>query len=84
MNAKNSYQEATAPVRETICGSLKDITANNKQSKKMGFGFSLFFVFILVPLTVIIMATWLQTRKKIFGKTLIIILLGISGLGVFI
>lgn len=46
----------------------------------MGFGFNLFFVFILVPLTGILLVTWLLTRKKIIGKTLGIIWLGIFGL----
>ena len=46
----------------------------------MGFGFNLFFVFILVPLTGILLVTWLLTRKKIFGKTLGLIWLGIFGL----
>ena len=36
----------------------------------MGFGFNLFFVFILVPFTGILLVLWLLTRKKIFGKTL--------------
>jgi hypothetical protein len=44
----------------------------------MGFGFNLFFIFILVPLTGILVFTWLLTRKKIFG-----ILLGLMWLGVF-
>lgn len=47
----------------------------------MGFGFNLFFVFILVPLTGILLVIWLVTRKKIFGKTVGLIWLGISGLG---
>ncbi len=46
----------------------------------MGFGFNLFFVFILVPLTGILLVTWLLTRKKLLGKTLGLILLGILGL----
>ena len=46
----------------------------------MGFGFNLFFVFILVPLTGILLVTWLLTRNKIFGKTLGLIWLGIFGL----
>ena len=46
----------------------------------MGFGFNLFFVFILIPLTGILLVTWLLTRKKIIGKTLGIIWLGIFGL----
>lgn len=46
----------------------------------MGFGFNLFFVLILVPLTGILLVTWLLTRKKLFGKTLGLIWLGIFGL----
>ena len=49
----------------------------------MGFGFNFFFVFILVPLTGILLVTWLLTRKKIFGKTLGLIWLGIFGLIIF-
>ncbi len=46
----------------------------------MGFGFNLFFVFILVPLTGILLVIWLVTRKKIFGKIVGLICLGIVGL----
>lgn len=46
----------------------------------MGFGFNLFFVFILVPLIGILLVAWLLTRKKFFGKTLGLILVGILGL----
>ncbi len=46
----------------------------------MGFGFNLFFVFILIPLTGILLVTWLLTRKKILGKTFGLIWLGIFGL----
>jgi hypothetical protein len=46
----------------------------------MGFGFNLFFIFILAPLTVILLVSWLLTRKRIFGKTLGLIWLGIFGL----
>lgn len=46
----------------------------------MGFGFNLFFVFILIPLTGILLVTWLLTRKKLFGKTLGLIWLCIFGL----
>lgn len=46
----------------------------------MGFGFSLFFIFILVPLTGILLLTWLFTRKKVFGKMLGFIWIGIFGL----
>ncbi len=49
----------------------------------MGFGFNLFFVFILVPLTGILLVIWLLTRKKIFGKILGLIGLGIFGLVLF-
>jgi hypothetical protein len=46
----------------------------------MGFGFNLFFIFILVPLTGIFLLIWLLTRKKIVGQTLGIIWIGIFGL----
>jgi len=49
----------------------------------MGFGFNLFFVFIIVPLTGILLVTWLLTRKKIFGKLIGIVWLGIFGLAFF-
>lgn len=46
----------------------------------MGFGFNLFFLFIIVPLTGILFVTWLLTRKKIFGMLIGVIWLGIFGL----
>ncbi len=46
----------------------------------MGFGFNLFFAFILVPITGMLLVIWLVTRKKIFGKTVGLIWLGIFGL----
>ena len=49
----------------------------------MGFGFNLFFVFILVPSTIILLLIWLFTKKQIFGKTLGIIWLSIFGLALF-
>ena len=50
----------------------------------MGFGFNLFFVFIVIPLlllfTGVLSVTWLLTRKKIFGKIITVLWLGIFGL----
>ncbi|HTN17829.1 MAG TPA: hypothetical protein VL092_09130 [Chitinophagaceae bacterium] len=46
----------------------------------MGLGFSLLFVFILLPLTGILLVIWLLTRKKMFGTILGWIWLGIFGL----
>jgi hypothetical protein len=46
----------------------------------MGFGFNLFFAFILVPGTIILLLIWLLSKKQIFGKTLGTIWLGILGL----
>lgn len=46
----------------------------------MGFGFSLFFAFILLPLTGILLVIWLLTRYKIFGVIIGLIWLGIFGL----
>ena len=36
----------------------------------MGFGFSLFFVFIFLPLTGILLIIWAITRQKTYGKFL--------------
>ena len=33
----------------------------------MGFGFSLFCIFILLPLTVLLFVGWVLTRRKVFG-----------------
>ena len=49
----------------------------------MGFGFNLFVMFILVPLTVILLLIWLFSGKRLFGKTIGLIWLGIIGLIVF-
>lgn len=46
----------------------------------MGFGFNLFVVFILLPLTGILLLSWLFTKKKIFGTTTGMIWLGIFAL----
>ena len=46
----------------------------------MGFGFNLFFIFILVPLTGILLITWFLSRKLFFGKILGFIWIGIFGL----
>lgn len=46
----------------------------------MGFGFNLFFIFILVPLTGILLIAWLQFKKNWIGKILGFIWLGIFGL----
>ena len=46
----------------------------------MGFGFNLFFIFILVPLTGILIIAWLLSRKLWIGKILGIVWIGIFGL----
>ncbi len=46
----------------------------------MGFGFNLFFVFILVPVTVILIVISLVTGKKTYGKWLGYTWLGVVGL----
>ncbi len=46
----------------------------------MGFGFNLFFILILVPLTGILLIAWLLSRKLLIGKILGIIWLGIFGI----
>ncbi|TKC08284.1 hypothetical protein FA048_14100 [Pedobacter polaris] len=46
----------------------------------MGFGFNILFVFIIIPLTVLLLLCWLLTKKKIFYKILGAIWLAIFGL----
>lgn len=46
----------------------------------MGFGFNLFAVFILFPLTILLGIIWLISRKKLFGKLLAFVWLPIFGL----
>ena len=46
----------------------------------MGFGFNLFFILILVPLTGILLIAWFLSRKLLIGKILGIIWLGIFGI----
>lgn len=46
----------------------------------MGFGFNLLFIFILIPLTGILLMTWLISRKILIGKILGFIWIGIFGL----
>ena len=46
----------------------------------MGFGFNLFFIFILVPLTGILLIAWLLSKKLLIGKILGFIWLGIFGI----
>lgn len=46
----------------------------------MGFGFNLFFIFIPLPLTIILLIGWLLTKRKIFGIISGLIWLGIFGL----
>lgn len=46
----------------------------------MGFGFNLFFILILIPLTGILLVAWLISRKLLIGKILGLIWLGIFGL----
>ena len=43
----------------------------------MGFGFNLFFAFVLIPLTLILLSIWLITKTKFIGKTLGAIWIGI-------
>lgn len=49
----------------------------------MGFGFNLLFVFIILPLTalltIILLATWLKTKQKIYGKVVALMWLLIMG-----
>jgi len=46
----------------------------------MGFGFNLFFVLILVPLTGVLLVSWLVFQKPIIGKALGVIWSGVIGL----
>ena len=46
----------------------------------MGFGFNLFLIFILVPLTGILLTAWLISKKRLIGKILGFVWLGIFGL----
>ena len=45
----------------------------------MGFGLLLLFVFVIVPLTIILLTTWFLTNKKIFGQALGVFWLCILG-----
>ncbi|KQR94450.1 hypothetical protein ASG01_00755 [Chryseobacterium sp. Leaf180] len=49
----------------------------------MGFGFNLFVIFVVLPLSVILLSVWIFSKNKIFGKTLGFIWLGIVGLIIF-
>ena len=49
----------------------------------MGFGFNLLLVFVLVPLTGILLVVWFLFRKKTIGKTIGFIWLGILGIILF-
>lgn len=46
----------------------------------MGFGFNLGFIFIILPLTIVLLLVWSFTGKKLFGKIIGIIWLGLIGL----
>ncbi|MFD1468588.1 hypothetical protein ACFQ48_10165 [Hymenobacter caeli] len=50
----------------------------------MGFGFNLFFIFILLPLTVLLVLVWAGSGKIIFGKILLGIWAGIISLVLFV
>lgn len=50
----------------------------------MGFGFNLFFVFILIPTTIITLFIWAITRKKIVGQSIALVWCLILGLVVFV
>ncbi|AXT49443.1 hypothetical protein D1818_00895 [Aquimarina sp. BL5] len=49
----------------------------------MGFGFNLFFILILLPVTGILLIAWLLFRKKSIGKLIGFIWFGIFGLVLF-
>lgn len=46
----------------------------------MGFGFNLGIFFIILPLTIFLSLVWLVSRKKIFGKAILYIWIGIFSL----
>ncbi len=46
----------------------------------MGFGFNLFVVFILFPLSIILPIVWLLTKRRLFGKILLFIWIPILSL----
>lgn len=46
----------------------------------MGFGFYLFFIYILVPLTGMLLIAWFISRKLLIGKILGFIFIGMTGL----
>ncbi len=43
----------------------------------MGFGFGLFFIIILIPLTGIMLLVWLITKNNAFGKLIGLIWFGV-------
>ena len=49
----------------------------------MGFGFNLFIIFIVLPISILLVIIWLLTKKQILGKTLKYIWFGIIGLVIF-
>jgi hypothetical protein len=49
----------------------------------MGFGFNLFFVFVLIPLIIVLAVLSIVFKVKVFSKSILIICLGIVGLVLF-
>lgn len=49
----------------------------------MGFGFNLGIIFIIIPLIIILSILWIISRKKIFGKSIAIVIIGIASLVLF-
>lgn len=46
----------------------------------IGFGFNLAFVFLILPLSIFLVITWVHSQKKIFGKLLLFLWLGVIGI----
>lgn len=46
----------------------------------MGFGFNLLMVFVILPLTMLLLLMWLISKKRIIGKVLFVMSAGIFGL----
>ena len=45
----------------------------------MGFGFTLLLVFIIFPLTILLLLVWVISQKKVYGKILSYLWLGLIG-----
>jgi len=46
----------------------------------MGFLFNLFVIFILLPLITVLLIVWVISKRKIFGQTIAVIIVGITAM----